>query len=46
MEDKQYAAISGYLEQGTYPAVFIKIVVVLKRMFANPLIAEKKDFIH
>ena len=24
MEDGRYAAISGYLEHGTYPAVFMK----------------------
>ena len=36
MEDGQYAAISGYLEHGTYPAVFTKSQkFVLRRSCKN-----------
>ena len=36
MEDRQYAAISGYLEHGMYPAIFTKSQkIILRRSYKN-----------
>ena len=46
MEDGQYTAISGYLEHGTYPAVFMKYQqFVLQRSCKNYKLHVKRQVV-
>ena len=44
MEDGQYAAISGYLERGAYPAVFTKFPIFIRKGCKNYKLLKGKQY--